>query len=414
MGYKILLADDSVTVQKIITLTFSDEGVDVLTVNNGDEAIHRLQYMRPALVMADVSIPGKNGYEICEYVKNHPEMKDTPVVLLVPAFEPFDEERARRIGADKHLTKPFQSIRTLITTVKTLLEGRPPKFATGSLNNAVAQVQAPEPPKAPVAEAVTVSPVVPVRATQPFPDEPEPEIIPEVSPEPEPVSEIAEEAPVVDIWKSEPFVEAEDVFEMEDVLGVETEPAAFAPEPAVEVEHVAEEVQPIAEPEPEPELEESILLADEMTDAVTQPDVDVNVPGDDLEIAPESILASKVETPVAVQAAEPATQRGNTGDLDHVLDLDDVLNWPSAAPVEAPQATLAAASGAAAEPVIPQSVIDEIVNRVVAQLSEKLTAQLASQLAPEVVELVKQQTHQDAVVAPQATNHDADTLLDLD
>lgn len=122
MSYKILLADDSVTVQKIITLTFSDEGVDVMTVNNGDEAISKLQYSRPALVMADVSIPGKNGYEICEFIKNHPDMKDTPVILLVPAFEPFDEERARRVGADQHLTKPFQSIRTLISTVKALLE----------------------------------------------------------------------------------------------------------------------------------------------------------------------------------------------------------------------------------------------------------------------------------------------------
>jgi len=122
VNYKILLADESVTVQKIITLTFSDEGVDVLAVNDGNEAIHRLQYMRPALIMADVSIPGKNGYEICEFVKNHPDMKTTPVILLVPAFEPFDEERARRIGADYHLTKPFQSIRTLISTVKNLIE----------------------------------------------------------------------------------------------------------------------------------------------------------------------------------------------------------------------------------------------------------------------------------------------------
>lgn len=133
MNHKILLADDSVTVQKIITLTFSDEGVDVLTVNTGEEAIHRLQYMRPALVMADVSIPGKNGYEICEFVKNHPEMKNTPVVLLVPAFESFDEERARRIGADYHLTKPFQSIRTLIATVKNLIEPESVAAPTGPL-----------------------------------------------------------------------------------------------------------------------------------------------------------------------------------------------------------------------------------------------------------------------------------------
>jgi CheY-like chemotaxis protein len=122
VDYKILLADDSVTVQKIITLTFSDEGVDVIAVNNGDEAIHRLRRLRPALVMADISIPGKNGYEICEFVKTHPEMGETPVILLVPAFEPFDEERARRIGADHHLTKPFQSIRMLISIVKNLMD----------------------------------------------------------------------------------------------------------------------------------------------------------------------------------------------------------------------------------------------------------------------------------------------------
>ena len=122
MDYKILLADDSATVQKIITLTFSDEGVEVIAVNNGDEAIDRLRRLRPALVMADISIPGRNGYEICEFVKTHPEMEGTPVILLVPAFEPFDEERARRIGADYHLTKPFQSIRMLISIVKNLID----------------------------------------------------------------------------------------------------------------------------------------------------------------------------------------------------------------------------------------------------------------------------------------------------
>ena len=154
MSYKILLADDSVTVQKIITLTFSDEGVDVSSVNNGDEAIHRLQYMRPALVMADVSIPGKNGYEICEFVKQHPDMRNTPVILLVPAFEPFDEERARRIGADYHLTKPFQSIRTLISTVKNLIEPDSPRASL---------------PPAPQAAAMAALRAEPQAAIQPDP-----------------------------------------------------------------------------------------------------------------------------------------------------------------------------------------------------------------------------------------------------
>ncbi|MGH9803028.1 MAG: response regulator, partial [Blastocatellia bacterium] len=300
MGYKILLADDSVTVQKIITLTFSDEGVDVLTVNNGDEAIHRLQYMRPALVMADVSIPGKNGYEICEYVKNHPDMKDTPVVLLVPAFEPFDEERARRIGADQHLAKPFQSIRTLITTVKTLLEGHPPKFATGSLNNTAAQIQAPDPPKAPV----EVAPVVAIRSTQPFADEPEEETTLAT----EPVSE----TPFVDIWKSE------EVFEIEESPDVENEPAEAAAEPLAEIEPVIEEVLTAAEP---------VAVNSQITDAVTQSNVKVlgDVPAIALSIestvAPAAEVALSVKTPVA-SIAEPIVHRGNTGDPDHVLDLD--------------------------------------------------------------------------------------------
>jgi len=124
VGNKILLIDDSVTVQKIITLTFSDEGVDVVTVDSGDEAINLLHYLRPALVMADVSIPGKNGYDVCAYIKNNPELKNIPVVLLVPGFETYDAERARRVGADHHLTKPFQSIRSLITTVKSLIDPR--------------------------------------------------------------------------------------------------------------------------------------------------------------------------------------------------------------------------------------------------------------------------------------------------
>ncbi len=410
MGFKILLADDSVTVQKIITLTFSDEGVDVLTVNNGDEAIHRLQYMRPALVMADVSIPGKNGYDICEYVKNHPDMKDTPVVLLVPAFEPFDEERARRIGADKHLTKPFQSIRTLITTVKTLLEGHPPKFATGSLNNVAAQVQAPEPPKAAVVEAAVVAaPVVPIRPTQPFPDEPAEEAASVVESVPEPVAE----TPEIDIWKAEAMVDIEDDVEAETVADLEPEPILLAPEPLVDVEPVIEEEPLVSESEPEP-----VLLIDDLTDSVTQPNVTVL---DDAPVIPEPVSVEEpvistppepvpVEVPV-VAAAEPVVQRGDTGDLDHVLDLDDVLSWPPAPQVETPQVIAAAAPS---ESVIPQTVIDEIVNRVVAQLSEKLTAQLASQLAPEVAELVKQQTQPEAVAVASPTKADSDSLLDLD
>lgn len=122
MDHRILLADDSVTVQKIVSLTFSDEGVDVVACSNGEDAIHRLQTFKPSLVMADVSLPGKNGYELCEYIKRNPALRGVPVMLLVPAYEPFDEKIAQRVGADRHLTKPFQSIRMLVSTVRELIE----------------------------------------------------------------------------------------------------------------------------------------------------------------------------------------------------------------------------------------------------------------------------------------------------
>lgn len=126
-GRKLLLADDSITIQKVVDLTFADEGVDVLCVNNGREAIERLEDFLPDIVLADVFMPQMNGYEVCEYIKQNEKLKNIPVMLLVGSFEPFDETEARRVGADDILTKPFQSIRRLIDKVGTLVGGRPPQ-----------------------------------------------------------------------------------------------------------------------------------------------------------------------------------------------------------------------------------------------------------------------------------------------
>ena len=126
-GRKLLLADDSITIQKVVDLTFADEGVSVVCVNNGREAIDRLQEFTPDVVLADVFMPEVNGYEVCEYIKQNDELKHIPVMLLVGSFEPFDEEEARRVGANDTLTKPFQSIRRLIEKVGLLSSNRPPE-----------------------------------------------------------------------------------------------------------------------------------------------------------------------------------------------------------------------------------------------------------------------------------------------
>src|SRR6266850_7645229 len=120
MGSRILLADDSITIQKVVNLTFADEGIEVVAVSNGDLAERRLAEVAPDLVLADIFMPGKNGYELCEFVKQSPQFRNVPVVLLVGAFEPFDQAEARRVRADAHLTKPFES-RTLVETVRKLI-----------------------------------------------------------------------------------------------------------------------------------------------------------------------------------------------------------------------------------------------------------------------------------------------------
>ena len=123
-GRKLLLADDSPTIQKVVELTFADEGVTVVSVGSGAEALAKLTEDKPDVVLADVFMPLPNGYEICQHIKQNAELKHIPVMLLVGSFEPFDEAEARRVGADDTLTKPFQSIRRLIDRVGGLVSGK--------------------------------------------------------------------------------------------------------------------------------------------------------------------------------------------------------------------------------------------------------------------------------------------------
>ena len=122
MPKRILLADDSITIQKVVELTFSDGDYEVTAVNNGARAILKLSEMRPDIILSDIIMPEKNGYEVCEYVKSHPEYRNIPVVLLTGTFEPFDPDRAEKAGCDAVVTKPFES-QSLIHKVEELIAG---------------------------------------------------------------------------------------------------------------------------------------------------------------------------------------------------------------------------------------------------------------------------------------------------
>ena len=122
MSKKLLLADDSVTVQRVIELTFSGEDVQVVAVGDGEEAIARIAAERPDIILADIGMPKRSGYEVSAFVKNNPELRKIPVLLLAGAFEPVDEAKAKEANCDGVLVKPLEP-QHVIARVRELLSG---------------------------------------------------------------------------------------------------------------------------------------------------------------------------------------------------------------------------------------------------------------------------------------------------
>ena len=123
MTRKILLADDSVTIQKVVELTFAEGDYQVQCVSNGKAAVQKIQEDRPDLLLCDVIMPEMNGYDVATFVKQNPTFSSIPVILLTGTFEPFDENKARQSGADTYITKPFDS-KMLVDKVEELLKRR--------------------------------------------------------------------------------------------------------------------------------------------------------------------------------------------------------------------------------------------------------------------------------------------------
>jgi CheY-like chemotaxis protein len=122
----ILVADDNSNIQKMVSLVFKEKGINVVAVGNGEAACRKVPEVHPDVVLADVFMPVRNGYEVCEFVKQDPQFAETPVILLVGAFDPLDEKEAQRVGANGVLKKPFVPPEPLITMVSSLLKIEPP------------------------------------------------------------------------------------------------------------------------------------------------------------------------------------------------------------------------------------------------------------------------------------------------
>jgi CheY-like chemotaxis protein len=152
---KVLVADDSPTVQKRAGGILTGEGYEVVTVSNGVAAVKKLAAVMPLVVLADVAMPGKDGYEVCEFIKKDEALKHVPVVLVFSDTDPIEEDRAARVHADGRVSKPFNP-EDLITVVG--------KFA--AMAEAAAEPVAPPP---------LPMPAPPVYVSEPVDAEPEPE-----------------------------------------------------------------------------------------------------------------------------------------------------------------------------------------------------------------------------------------------
>jgi len=120
VSQRLLLADDSITIQKVVELILAEEDFEIKSVNNGEEALAVISSFMPDLILADIEMPKINGYQLCETIKRNPATNTIPVILLTGAFEPIDEELAKQVQADDFIIKPFES-QELISKINAVL-----------------------------------------------------------------------------------------------------------------------------------------------------------------------------------------------------------------------------------------------------------------------------------------------------
>ncbi|MFB3778922.1 MAG: response regulator [Bryobacteraceae bacterium] len=163
---RILLADDSPHAQRMGEFILREDGFEVVSVTDGETALLRLSDVAPDLVLADVSLPGKSGYQICEAIKSDPAHRHARVLLTAGAMEPIDEGEAARVHADGSLRKPFEAtmmlemIRPLVESARKAREEAPPAPAA-PMESAPPEGAPPPPPPAEAGAEAQPAEIVP-------------------------------------------------------------------------------------------------------------------------------------------------------------------------------------------------------------------------------------------------------------
>ena len=426
-GRKLLLADDSLAVQKVIDLTFTDEGMQVTAVSDGQHALEQLEQLAPDVVLADVFMPGVGGYELCEFIKQSERFRKIPVMLLVGSFEPFDEAEARRAGADDVVTKPFQSIRELISRVGSLLGGEKTEeepagheYSTLGLAQAEASTRPlDEPPQGTnvFVEAARLSDES-ASADERLVTAPGADSAAMINDEAGPVATAPGtdtlELQTADTQQLKP-IEAEsssspaesvtseqaDTIEIEPVMISRASDVETAEISSIGVPGMNEQPQ-LAQPSTTDVLKDSLLDlgSDVKPSAVDEDfflDLDLEEPVRETTAAHETYVsepAVEAETVAAVEVPEPSPEPSY--EYETVAETQQWAILPEPPPAEvAPPVAIEEQQSAAPAPEanagLSAEAIDAIARRVVEQLSDKVVREIAWEVVPELAELLIKQ-----------------------
>ena len=426
-GRKLLLADDSLAVQKVIDLTFTDEGMQVTAVSDGRLALEQLEQVAPDVVLADVFMPGVGGYELCEFIKQSERFRNVPVMLLVGSFEPFDEAEARRAGADDVVTKPFQSIRELISRVGSLLGGEKTEeepagheYSTLGLAEAEASTRPLDEPllgtnvfveaarlsdesasaderlvTAPGADSAAMindeaGPVATAPGTDTL------ELQTADTQQLKPIEAESSSSPAESVTS-----EQADTIEIEPVMISRASDVETAEISSIGVPGMNEQPQ-LAQPSTTDVLNDRLLDlgSDVKPSAVDEDfflDLDLEEPVGETTAAPETYVSEptvEAETVAAVEVPEPSPEPSY--EYETVAESQQWAILPEPPPAEvAPPVAIEEQQSAVPAPEVnvglSAEAIDAIARRVVEQLSDKVVREIAWEVVPELAELLIKQ-----------------------
>ena len=123
MNYKILVADDSPSIQKLIQISFPTSEFEIFPFSDGQKVLDSLSQINPDAILLNLSLPQKDGYELGEHIKNQEEFAQVPLIMIKNAFEPLDKDRLERLEFDELVQKPFASD-ALVQKVRSIIEER--------------------------------------------------------------------------------------------------------------------------------------------------------------------------------------------------------------------------------------------------------------------------------------------------